>query len=45
MALALYLLGVLTDGDVRNDWLTHLPEVIRPAVAALGSLLALVLGL
>lgn len=31
-----YFTAVVDDGDYLNDWLTHLPEAIRPVVQALG---------
>lgn len=31
-----YIQAVLEDGDLMNDWLTHLPEVLQPIVMALG---------
>ena len=34
----LYLGAVLEDGDVLNDWLTHLPDKMQPAALALGNL-------
>jgi hypothetical protein len=39
-ALIQYLAAVLDDGDYLNDWLTHLPTVIRPTVQLIGYLLA-----
>lgn len=44
MALAYYFAAVLADGDYLNDWMTHLPFVVRPVVEALGMLLAWVTG-
>jgi TP901 family phage tail tape measure protein len=35
-----YIGFVLESGDPLNDWLTHLPEPIQPAVLALGQLVA-----
>ncbi len=40
-----YIGFVLESGDPLNDWLTHLPEPIQPAVLALGQLVAAVSGL
>jgi TP901 family phage tail tape measure protein len=34
-----YFGAVIDDGDTMNDWLTHLPEPIRPVVEAFGGLL------
>lgn len=31
-----YIQAVLEDGDMMNDWLTHLPEVLQPIVMMLG---------
>lgn len=45
MALVHYFTAILVDGDYLNDWLTHLPVVIRPLVEMLGMALAAVLGL
>ncbi len=39
--LARYILAVIESGDPLNDWLTHLPESVRPFAEALGNLLAL----
>lgn len=44
-AFGSYLAAVAEDGDYLNDWLTHLPEPIQPAVLALGQLVAAVGGL
>lgn len=44
-ALGNYLAAVVQSGDPLNDWLTHLPEPIQPAVLALGQLVAAVGGL
>lgn len=45
-ALMSYVGAVLTDGDWRNDWLTHLPDVglMRLVVAVMGRLLACISG-
>jgi hypothetical protein len=43
-ALLLYVAAIAQDGDWQNDWITHLPHVIRPSVLVLGHLLALILG-
>ena len=43
--LGQYFLAVAQDGDYLNDWLTHLPEAIQPAVMALGQFVAAVGGL
>jgi TP901 family phage tail tape measure protein len=40
-----YLGAVSEDGDYLNDWLTHLPTPIQPAVMALGQLVAAFGGL
>jgi len=44
-SLANYIGAVLEDGDYLNDWLTHLPDPIQPAVQALGQLVAAFAGL
>jgi len=44
VALVLYLLAVLTDGDYMNDWLTHLPAYSVGTVETAGWLLSLALG-
>ena len=44
-SLGSYLRAVAEDGDYLNDWLTHLPEPIQPAVQALGQLVAAFGGL
>jgi len=44
-SLGQYFVAVVEDGDYMNDWLTHLPESIRPAVEGLGQLTAAVLDL
>lgn len=44
-SLGKYLAAAATDGDALNDWLTHLPEPIQPAVMALGQLVAAFGGL
>jgi ABC-type transporter Mla subunit MlaD len=44
-SLGSYLGAVAEDGDYLNDWLTHLPEPIQPAVQALGQLVAAFTGL
>ncbi len=38
--LARYLSFTAAEGDPLNDWLTHLPVIIRPAMFILGNLLA-----
>jgi hypothetical protein len=43
-AFLAYLAAVLDDGDYLNDWLTHLPAIVRPVVLALGQLIAAVAG-
>lgn len=43
-ALREYFGIVVSDGDWLNDWLTHLPEFLRPIVAMVGYLLSLILG-
>lgn len=43
-AIARYFLCILQDGDFYNDWLTHLPEVVRPFVLFLGYVLSLIIG-
>lgn len=35
-----YLAIVITDGDWLNDWLTHLPADIAPAVQTVGQFIA-----
>lgn len=35
-AFGKYIKAILEDGDYLNDWLTHIPEWIRPAVRAFG---------
>lgn len=42
--LVLYYSAVTDDGDYANDWLTHLPTLIRPAIRGSGILLAWALG-
>jgi len=44
IALARYLLVVVTDGDYLNDWLTHLPADTIDATQTAGWLLSLALG-
>lgn len=44
-SFANYIGAVLEDGDYLNDWLTHLPDPIQPAVQALGQLVAAFAGL
>jgi len=39
-AFAQYLTAVFEDGDYLNDWLTHMPEAVQPAVLALGQVVA-----
>jgi hypothetical protein len=43
-ALRAYLDHVLTDGDYRNDWLTHLPLECQPVVEIIGHWLSLLIG-
>jgi hypothetical protein len=31
-----YIIAVVEDGDYLNDWLTHFPEVLQPAIQNLG---------
>ena len=48
LALLRDLAAVADDGDWANDWApvgsTHLPAALRPLLAALGQLLAAILG-
>lgn len=44
MALVHYFAAVLADGDYLNDWLTHLPMMLRPVVEMLGWLVATATG-
>lgn len=44
MALIYYFAAIVQDGDYLNDWLTHLPEIVRPLILFLGTLLATLLG-
>ena len=39
-AFSQYLIAVFEDGDYLNDWLTHMPEAVQPAVLALGQVVA-----
>lgn len=39
-SLGKYIGAVLEDGDYLNDWITHLPEPIQPAVEAIGKFIA-----
>lgn len=39
-----YIQAVLEDGDYLNDWITHLPDALQPAVAALGEFISIVMG-
>lgn len=39
--LIAYLAAILADGDYTNDWLTHLPHIIRPYVLFVGYLVSL----
>lgn len=40
-----YIGAVISDGDALNDWLTHLPDPVQPAVQAIGELVAAFAGL
>jgi len=40
-----YFLVIFQDGDSGNDWLMHLPALIRPLVMHCGDALALALTL
>lgn len=40
-----YFAAVVTDGDVLNDWLTHLPEPVQPVLLALGQLVTVIQGI
>lgn len=42
--LVRYFAIVITDGDWANDWLTHLPTTIRPAVEIVGQFIAIAIG-
>ena len=44
-SLGQYFVAVVEDGDYLNDWLTHLPEWMRPAVEWTGRLSAAVMEL
>lgn len=44
VVLGRYFQAVVDDGDVLNDWLTHLPDPIRGVVEALGRLVAMLSG-
>lgn len=39
-----YFYFVALDGDYMNDWLTHLPAIIRPLIMSIGHLISLLLG-
>ncbi len=39
-SFSLYIGAVLEDGDYLNDWLTHLPTAIQPAVEKFGEMVA-----
>lgn len=43
-AFGQYIQAVLEDGDYLNDWITHLPDALQPAVAALGQFISIVMG-
>lgn len=45
MSFILYIVEILQDGDYENDWLTHLPAILRPLIWSLGRFLATILGL
>lgn len=38
--LTAYYAGILADGDMHNDWLTHLPGIIRSLTHVTGHALA-----
>lgn len=44
LALFNYLMAVAIDGDYQNDWLTHLPMVLRADAISLGRAIAYMLG-
>lgn len=39
-----YFVAVVDDGDYLNDWLTHLPDAMRPGVQSFGELIAATLN-
>jgi len=39
-SLANYFIAVVQDGDVLNDWLSHLPSAIQPVIKAIGEFVA-----
>jgi hypothetical protein len=39
-----YFAAIVVDGDYLNDWVTHLPEVIRPDIIEMGQALAQMFG-
>lgn len=43
-AIRHYLHYVRLDGDWANDWLTHIPVIIRPFIEAIGHLLTITIG-
>ena len=43
-ALREYFVAVVDDGDVLNDWLTHLPESLQPATQWFGNLVSATLN-
>lgn len=43
-AVANYLVHVVWDGDILNDWLTHIPECGRDPLMYVGYLLVGLLG-
>jgi len=43
-ALSEYFVAVVDDGDVLNDWLTHLPESLQPATQWFGNLVSATLN-
>jgi hypothetical protein len=44
MSLILYFAAIMIDGDWMNDWITHLPAMIRPVIMQIGQILAFVVG-
>lgn len=39
-AIGFYIAAVIKEGDALNDWITHIPEVMRPAIIEAGEILA-----
>ncbi len=39
-----YFAAIIDDGDYMNDWLTHMPKIVRGPLSQIGKIVADLLG-